>query len=241
MKADLHIHCHYSEDSWAKIEDIIETAVKNGIGCIAITDHDEFSAHLDIHDERVIVIPAEEVSSAEGHILAYGIDRRIPRGMGVKETIDAIHEAGGIAIAAHPYRYHSGLGEDNVIPEFDGVEALNGWSKRKDNDRSDALAHSFGKIITAGSDAHVAHRVGESYVVIPDTVTTWQEALEAIKAGVESYHSVNRTTVQTIQYVIKSTLLWFKRGGRRMPRESDRPSIASSRRNPKGPRNLLRR
>ena len=63
MKADLHIHCHYSEDSWAKIGDIIENAVRRGIRCIAITDHDEFRAHLDIHDDRVIVIPAEEVFS----------------------------------------------------------------------------------------------------------------------------------------------------------------------------------
>ncbi len=218
MKADLHIHSHYSEDSWTKIDAIIKSAVKHGIRCIAITDHDEFRAHLDIKDDRVIVIPAEEVSSAEGHILAYGIDRHIPKGMGVKETIDAIHEAGGIAIAAHPYRYHSGLGEHNVIPEFDGVEALNGWSKKNDNDRSNALAHSFGKIVTAGSDAHNAGRVGESWVILPDTVTTWQEAIEAIKAGVTEMYSKNRSTFGTVKYVTKSTLLWFKRGGRRMDR-----------------------
>ena len=223
MKADLHIHCHYSEDSWAKIGDIIENAVRRGIRCIAITDHDEFRAHLDIHDDRVIVIPAEEVSSAEGHILAYGIDRRIPRGMGVRETIDAIHEAGGIAIAAHPYRYHSGLGEENIVPEFDGIEALNGWSKRKDNDRSKNLAHSFGKIVTAGSDAHTANRVGESWVMLPDTVTTWQEAMEAIRAGVTEMHSSDRSMFQTIQYVLKSAALWFRRGGRRMPRSKVNP------------------
>ena len=218
MKADLHIHSHYSEDSWAKIEDIIEAAVRNDIRCIAITDHDEFRAHLDIHDDRVIVIPAVEVSSAEGHILAYGVDRPIPRGMGVLETINAIHEAGGIAIAAHPYRYHSGLGEKNVIPEFDGVEALNGWSKKKDNESSDKLARAFGKIVTAGSDAHAANRVGESWVILPDSVTTWQEALEAIKAGVTEMYSINRSFPRTLLYGFKSTMLWFKRGGRRMDR-----------------------
>lgn len=218
MKADLHIHSHYSEDSWAKIDDIVESAVRNGIRCIAITDHDEFRAHLDIHDERLIVIPAEEVSSSEGHILAYGIDRLIPRGMGVKETIDAIHAAGGIAIAAHPYRYHSGLGESNIIDDFDGIEALNGWSKKKDNDRSRALAWSFGKILTAGSDAHTAHRVGESWVTLPDTVATWQDAIAAIRAGVHDMYSMNRSRYRTLQYVVKSIALWFRRGCHRMPR-----------------------
>lgn len=218
MKADLHIHSHYSEDSRARVEDIVEAAVSNGIRCIAITDHDEFRAHLDINDDRVIVIPAEEVSSAKGHILAYGIDRHIPRGMGVRETIDAIHEAGGIAIAAHPYRYHSGLGEENIVPEFDGIEALNGWSKRKDNQRSNALAQSFGKIVTAGSDAHTSHRVGESWVEIPDTVTTWQEAMAAIRAGVDDIYSMDRSFLRTVQYVLKSTYLWFRRGGHRMNR-----------------------
>ena len=218
MKADLHIHSHYSEDSRAKIEDIVETAVRNDIRCIAITDHDEFRAHLDIHDDRVIVIPAVEVSSAEGHILAYGVNGPIPKGMGVLETINAIHEAGGIAIAAHPYRYHSGLGERNIIPEFDGIEALNGWSKKKDNESSNRLAHSFGKIVTAGSDAHTANRVGESWVILPDDITTWQEALEAIKAGITEMYSIDRSFLRTLLYGFKSTMLWFKRGGRRMDR-----------------------
>ena len=218
MKADLHIHSHYSEDSRAKIEDIIETAVRNDIRCIAITDHDEFRAHLDIHDDRVIVIPAVEVSSAEGHILAYGVNGPIPKGMGVLETINAIHEAGGIAIAAHPYRYQSGLGERNIIPEFDGIEALNGWSKKKDNESSNRLAHSFGKIVTAGSDAHTANRVGESWVILPDDITTWQEALEAIKAGITEMYSIDRSFLRTLLYGFKSTMLWFKRGGRRMDR-----------------------
>lgn len=68
-----------------------------------------------------------------------------------------------------------------------------------------------------GSEVKV-YSIGESWVILPDTVTTWQEAVEAIKAGVTEMYSKNRSTFGTVKYVTKSTLLWFKRGGRRMDR-----------------------
>ena len=70
MKADLHVHSCYSEDGHSKPQEIIDAAVARGIGCIAVTDHNEFRAHLEMNDDRVIIIPAEEVSSKKGHILA---------------------------------------------------------------------------------------------------------------------------------------------------------------------------
>ena len=216
MKADLHVHSCYSEDGHSKPQEIVDAAVARGIGCIAVTDHNEFRAHLEMDDDRVIIIPAEEVSSKKGHILAYGIDRFIPRDMGVVETIDAIHEAGGIAIAAHPYRYHSGLGEENIVPEFDGVEALNGRSKKKDNARSRKLSEEFGPITTVGSDAHTPDRIGDSWIVVPDSCRTWEDVVEAIKGGLTEMYSVDRTLWRTFKYVVKSVTMWFLRGFRRM-------------------------
>lgn len=216
MKADLHIHSHYSEDSKARIEDIVENAVSNGIGCIAITDHNMFEAHRDIDDNRLIVIPAEEVSAKGGHILAYGIDRFIPKGMSVSDTIRAIHEAGGIAIAAHPYRFKSGLGERHITSEFDGIESLNGRSSRRDNARSRDLAESFGPITTVGSDAHTTDRVGDSWIVVPDDCRTWEDVIEAIRSGLTDMYSVDRSLWRTFKYSMKSTFMWFRRGGRCM-------------------------
>ncbi len=218
MKADLHIHSNYSNDGKSTVEEIIEKAVERELGCIAITDHNSFEAYAHAKDNgKVIVIPGIEVSSAEGHILAYGIDRDIPRGMSIQETIDAIHEAGGVAFAAHPYRWWSGLGEKNVLGhDFDGTEARNARSTPASNRKSEKLAERIGKPISAGSDAHTPSHIGDGIVEIPDTVTTWQEALAAVMEGKAEVSSTNRHFKSTLKYGTKSITQWMMRGFKKM-------------------------
>jgi len=219
MKADLHVHTMFSLDGKTTMEQLVETAKERGIGCIAVTDHNEFKAFELLKDNKdVIIIPAEEVSSKEGHIVALGIDRLIPRGRSIQETIDLIHEAGGYAIAAHPYRWWSGLGEKNTLSyPFDGIEARNGRSIPSANVKSEALAKRIGKPITAGSDAHVPKHIGEGYIEIPDTVTTWQEAVDAIMSGnVKESDSESRHMKGTLHYGFKSIFEWIFRGFKKM-------------------------
>ena len=185
---------------------------------MAITDHNEFKAYVDLKDNgKVIIIPAEEVSSKKGHIVALGIDRQIPRGMGIQETIDAIHEAGGVAIAAHPYRWWSGLGPKNTLNyPFDGTEALNARSIPSANRKSMKLAERIGKPVTAGSDAHAPERVGWGYVDLPDGLATWEEVLQAIMDGKAVPHSKSRGFLRTLRYGFKSIGQWRGRGFRKM-------------------------
>jgi predicted metal-dependent phosphoesterase TrpH len=218
MRADLHIHSNFSNDGRSTAEEIIESAVEKGLGCIAITDHNSFEAYGLVKDNgKIIVIPGIEVSSEEGHILAYGIDRDIPRGMTIKETIDAIHEAGGVAFAAHPYRWWSGLGEKNTLEnEFDGIEANNARSTASGNRRSAALAARIGKPVSAGSDAHSHEFIGEGIVELPDDISTWQDALKAVMEGKAIPSSANRRASSTIRYGVKSIVEWIFRGFKRM-------------------------
>lgn len=218
MRADLHVHTCYSNDGKTTMEELVASAVEKGIGVIAITDHNSFEAYDKVKDNgKVIIIPAEEVSSAEGHIVALGIDREIPRGLTIQETIDAIHEAGGYAIAAHPYRWWSGIGEENTRKyAFDGVEARNGRSVPKSNRRSEKLAHEIGKAITAGSDAHTPDHIGDGYVELPDDIVDWQGALRVIMEGNVKVHSGNRRAWGTVKYGTKSIVEWIFRGFKKM-------------------------
>ena len=218
MKADLHIHSEYSNDGVSTVQQIIDTAVERGLGCIAITDHNSFEAYEVAKDNgKVIVIPGVEVSSKEGHILAYGVDRNIPRDMSVKETIDAIHDAGGIAFAAHPYRWWSGLGEKNVIDhEFDGVEVKNARCVRGSNKKAERLAERVNRPISAGSDAHTPEFIGDGYVEFIGEVTTWQDAVGMLKMGKVSVHGTDRKLLNTLKYGIKSIVQWIFRGFKRM-------------------------
>lgn len=219
MKADLHVHTCYSNDGKTTMEELVEYAVANGIGCVAVTDHNSFEAYHELKDNgRVIIIPAEEVSSAEGHIVALGIDRLIPRDLSIQETIDRIHEAGGYAFAAHPYRWWSGLGEKNTLEHpFDGIEAMNGRSTPRGNRRSLRLSKRIGKPISAGSDAHTPRHIGEGYVIVPDDLTTWQEVVDYIMANRDvQVDSKSRHMKATLKYGTKSIGEWLLRGCKRM-------------------------
>ena len=216
MKADLHVHSCHSEDGHSTPQQIIERAKELGFGCIAITDHNSFASFEDVKDcTDIIFVPGEEVGSADGHIIALGIDREIPKHLSIPETIDLIHEAGGIAIAAHPYRWWTGLGEKNTLKyaeKFDGIEGLNARSTKKHNTLSLKLATENGKCITAGSDAHKPGPIGDGYTVLPDDCRTWQDVVQAIKDRRTEVFSTNRKKIASLRYGLRSIFNWSKRG-----------------------------
>ena len=218
MKADMHIHTTFSSDGRTDPYEAVEVALERGLGCIAITDHNNFEAYDLLKDDgRLIVVPAVEVSSDAGHILAYGIDMDIPAKMSVTDTIDAIHDAGGYAFAAHPYRWWSGLGEEVILSNpFDGIEAANARSYRRDNRSAAALAKKMGCPVSAGSDSHTTRNLGEAYLELPDDLRTWEEILEAMMSSPQKFSSANRSVSSTIRYGVKAIGLWAGRGFKRM-------------------------
>ena len=79
--ADLHIHSFYSDGSMSP-EEIIQAAVANGVGVLAIADHDliqgSILAQKLCHNNGIHYIPAVEIGTLDNgvnfHILAYGFD-----------------------------------------------------------------------------------------------------------------------------------------------------------------------
>lgn len=79
--ADLHVHSFYSDGSMSP-EEIIESAVSNGVGTLAIADHDILDGSVIARklckDSGIHYIPAVEIDALDGgenfHILAYGFD-----------------------------------------------------------------------------------------------------------------------------------------------------------------------
>ena len=133
MKADLHVHSTHSDDGHQTIEEIMERCRQLDIRVLAITDHNDMGGcgEAERLGEGMIIIPGIEISSKGGHILGLGLTRPVPRGLEVSETIRQIHQAGGIAIAPHPYRMSTGLGEQNIRSnDFDAIEVANGRSRR---------------------------------------------------------------------------------------------------------------
>jgi predicted metal-dependent phosphoesterase TrpH len=220
MKADLHVHSTHSDDGKQTVDELVKRCVELGIGAVAITDHNTMGAHQDAERHaasKLIIVPATEVTTADGHILALGVTGVIPRGFGVAETLTKIHEAGGIAIAPHPYRMWSGLGEDNIRENrFDAIEVKNGRSKRRANTKAERLASSLGLPGVGGSDAHDVSSIGRVYTEVPDRCRTWNDIIEAIRSGNCSAVGEHLSPSSSLGHGARTFSDWFRRGFRRM-------------------------
>jgi histidinol phosphatase-like PHP family hydrolase len=78
-RADMHIHSyrasHDVRDAGMTGEAFVETALAQGLGVIAITDHNEISnvdaALKAAEGTGLLVVPGVELSTPQGHLLAY--------------------------------------------------------------------------------------------------------------------------------------------------------------------------
>ena len=183
---NLHIHSKFS-DGKAEFEDIIQPAQELGYKKIAICDHNTVEGHKLYQDE--VLIPAVEFDCWCGyvflHLLAYGIDVnnpvldefmakskseteadivRIFAKRDIKRLINAIHEAGGIAVLAHPACCWA-LNLDKFVGKLvsyglDGIEVHYPYRRHRAIIRFASLrqikdiAEKYNLIITGGTDCH---------------------------------------------------------------------------------------
>ena len=64
------------------------------------------------------------MSTISGHLLAIGVTELIEPGMSVDETIDAVHDQGGVAIGDHPFDIkNAGMGD--LSRKTDAIEVFN--------------------------------------------------------------------------------------------------------------------
>ena len=174
-KADLHIHTIYSTDGTASVREALEGAVCAGLDVIAITDHNEVRGSLEaraISDEYgVQVIPGAEVSTKEGHLVVLFIERNIPAGMSLNDTLIAVREMGGMAIVPHPdHPIRNSISLQNIVKALEhpqASEALHGIevcnmnpSHSPFNQRSQKAADTLPLAQIASSDAHTASMIG---------------------------------------------------------------------------------
>ena len=216
VRADLHVHTAHSTDGREAVKRVVHHAKKIGLGAIAITDHNVITAWNEALEQAkkddIIVIRGEEVSSSEGHILAYGITERVRKGMTPEETVDAIKEQGGVAVAAHPYRVSNGVGEKVVRRvDFDALESLNARSTPGRNKKALYLAQSLGLPMTGGSDAHTLEEIGAAYSIFID-VYSEEDIVRAIENGNVEPAGKAQSSGKIISQGIRKMGAWLGRG-----------------------------
>lgn len=222
MRLDIHIHSSYSSDGTVSPKEILKYAKKKELNGIAITDHNVIQGSLKLWRENkntkdFVVIPGMEVSSNEGHILALGVMELIPRGLTPEETIQKITDLGGVAIASHPYRFWSGLGEETVRKsKFEVIEVVNSRSLKKENLKAKKLAKELGCGKTGGSDSHSLKHLGNAYTKFEKSSSKTDDILDQIRKGRTKGEGTNRRRSETPRYAAGCVYLWLKRGMRRI-------------------------
>jgi predicted metal-dependent phosphoesterase TrpH len=173
-KVDFHVHTCYSRDSFTSLEAVIEACRKRGLGKVAITDHNAIAGALALSEMAPdLVIVGEEIKTDVGEIIAYFLEEEVPKGLPIREAIARVREQGGLVGVSHPLDRlrREAMGLTHLLTIIEQVDMLEVFNARttfpSDNRRVLDLAHEWGLLATAGSDAHIAWEIGHAYVEMP--------------------------------------------------------------------------
>jgi hypothetical protein len=178
IDVDLHMHTDHSPDCATPVEVLLATAHAQGLGAIAVTDHNEVSGALEARaqaqDAGVKVIVGEEVKTADqGEVIGLFIEQKIPRGLSLQETVAEIKRQGGIVYVPHPFdRMHSVPDYEHMLTILDDVDAIEVFNPRVAigafNDEAARFAAKYRIVAGAGSDSHVAQGLGSVRIRMRD-------------------------------------------------------------------------
>jgi predicted metal-dependent phosphoesterase TrpH len=171
---DLHMHTTWSHDCSIDVDELIDHAEEEGLGAIAVTDHNVIGGALEAVERargrKLIVIPGEEVKTdGQGEVIGLFLKEEVPRGMSFAETVDAIRTQGGLVYVPHPFdrlhaipdaaTLHRHLAEVDVFEVYNARLLFEGY-----NDEALRFARKYNLTAGAGSDAHVLQGVGTGAV-----------------------------------------------------------------------------
>jgi len=193
---DPHIHTLFSHCSISQPQRVIRKAVKLGLGGIAVMDHNDIRGALDTMrcaedmkgrgeiPEEFLVIPGLEINSTVGHVGALFVEEDIPMSLEPAELVRAIHDAGGLAVAVHPY-HSTGIKDTVFDAPFDAVEIESGsvfGTRLVEQNRalmSDPRMANAAKL--GSSDAHYARAMASCFTIVQNlekvTLSTVREAI----------------------------------------------------------------
>jgi predicted metal-dependent phosphoesterase TrpH/glycosyltransferase involved in cell wall biosynthesis len=170
---DLHMHTEHSHDCAVPVDALLDYAEAQGLGAIAVTDHNVFSGAREAVElakgRTLTVIPGEEVKTEAGEVIGLFLDEEIPRGMSMGDTISAIREQNGVVYLPHPFdrlhtipdaeSLHRHLAQIDVFEVYNARLLFEGF-----NDEALRFARKYNLTMGAGSDAHVLQGVGTGLV-----------------------------------------------------------------------------
>ena len=199
---DLHLHSEASDDSRAPVEAYLKWLARKRderpLEGLVLTEHRQFNTagdYRDLEDKYgMLILKASEVETEYGHVLVYGVNDDILKRYDFKnvrlpaqELITEVARMGGIAMPCHPGRPTIGLIEHYQskppLEGVTGVEALNGGSKKGENERVAELIEQYGYHAFGGSDSHLVSFVGLCATEFDRDISTIEDLVDALRVG----------------------------------------------------------
>lgn len=197
LEGDFHVHTRFSDGFLFPIDAVLE-AERQGLDVLSITEHNTawpglMAAAYAARYSDVIALSGEEVTTRDYHLIAVGLERSIPGGMPVEDTLAAIHAQGAVAIAAHPVKMYWETYAP-VLSELDGAEVLHplvrgrriapAWNPEDLRAFWAQLAAKRARPLAIGSsDFHFLSAFGACRTLIFAKERTAASVLEALRAG----------------------------------------------------------
>lgn len=220
IRLDLHVHSRYSVDSRLSFEQILERITYQGLQGFALTDHNTTKGLAELERLRSSYpgfwfVPGVEISTQEGHLLAYGVQESPPPDRPLAETAERVTALGGISVLAHPFRWVHGVGR-RVAAEarVQGIEGRNGKNSELANTRAELLAARRSIASTGGSDAHEPKQVGRAFTEFTGEVSSIDDLLEQIRRDETNAAGSSLSFAGRVRSSVRDGLLRVVRGFR---------------------------
>ena len=188
FSVDLHSHSNKSYDSNMDAFKLVSLAKKVGLNGIAITDHNYFSNErikkLQKQFPGFLVVPAEEIRTNKGDIIAIGLNEEIPGNLSLEETQDEIKKQNAVLIVPHCYEpIRHGISENvERLKKPFLMETINAKSIGFANKKAMKYALKNNLSQTGGSDAHLYSLIGDAYT-LTEYYETVDDFVEGLKKG----------------------------------------------------------
>lgn len=198
-KVNLHMHTSISDGNLTPAE-AVQLYRKNGYDAVALTDHWFFGEGGEAEGLTILSGAEYNIGGNDGagegvfHIVGVGMSRTpsVMKSMSAQQLIDRIHEAGGIAILAHPA--WSLNTPDQILPlkNVDAIEIYNSVSNVHESRRADsslivdmlACRRRYYPLVAA-DDTHY-YEEGEAcfaYIMVEAEDNSREALLRAIRKG----------------------------------------------------------
>lgn len=181
LKASFHVHTEFSRDSSLKVEKLLELCLRFKIDLLIITDHNNMGGYqkakklVQENNIPLLLIPAEEIATSQGEVIGLFLEKEIPKGLSLDQTLLEIKRQKALTCLPHPFdsiRRERIRDKELILKHIDQIDLIEVFNSRnlksKDNLKALELANQYQKNMIWGSDAHFGYEFSNCFFEIPD-------------------------------------------------------------------------